>query len=267
MRSRTVGVRYLIGLALWLGMLPAHHARAEDALRIGTERDDAPFSSFDAHGVPTGFSIDLGDEICRRLKTQCVWVGMRFDALIPALRSGRIDAALSEITVTPARSAQVLFTAPLTQTGGILIVPSLSEITNDPESMRGKTIGVQMGTTHQAYADQVLAKTAGVRLFQKQSEAFDALQAGRIDATLCDMALGHDWLEQHSGSFRFGDRPITDPKRYGSQTAVALPIGHEQMRGRIDAAIKAMQDDGTFTAINRRYFSYSVAPGAFGDPF
>ena len=252
---------------LWLCLGATRSARAADPFRIGTEDDNAPFSSFDSHGRPAGFSIDLGDALCLRLKLHCAWVGMRFDGLIPALQAGRIDAAISEITVTPARSTQVLFTRPVTQMGGILIVPALSEITNRPSSMKGKTIGVQSGTTHEAYADQVLAPTARLRRYQKQAQAFTDLEAGRIDATLCDMELGHEWLEAHSGSFRFADRPITDPARYGDETAIALPLGHGAVREQFDDAIKAMSRDGSFASLNRRYFTYSIAPGSFGDPF
>ena len=241
-------------------------ARAAEALRMGTELDNPPFSSLDASGTWSGFNTELGQAICARLKRPCVWAGMRFEALIPALLDRRVDAVLAEITVTPARSAQVLFTRPVTVAGGMLIVPQMSSITDEPASMRGKVIGVQQGTTHEAYARAVFGRTAALRFYATQDDAFADLLAGRIDATLCDMELGHAWLEQHAGAFRFADQPITDKAFYGAGTAIALRPGEDRLRAQLDFAIGSIFADGTFATINRRYFSFSIAPGSFGQP-
>ncbi len=257
------GRRIVLGasMALLLG-----RARAAEPLRIGTELNNPPFSSLDASGTWSGFNIDLGKAICARLARPCVWAGMRFDALIPALLGRRVDAVLAEVTVTPARSAEVLFTRPVTAAGGMLIVPEMSSITNDPARMRGKVIGVQEGTTHEAYARAVLARTAALRFYTTQDDAFADLLAGRIDATLCDMELGHAWLEEHAGAFRFADQPITDRTYYGAGTAIAVRPGDDRLRAELDHAIVSVFADGTFATIDRRYFSFSIAPDSFGDP-
>ncbi len=235
-------------------------------LRFGTEADDAPFSSIAANGAPAGFSVDIGNELCRRIGVRCAWVTMPFKNLIPSIDDNRIDAAISQITVTPARSEKVLFTDPVTRTGGLLIVPTLSTMTNKPDSMRGKTLGVQSGTTHEAYADAVLSAFVSIRRYATQAQAFDALAAGKVDATLSDLEIGHEWLEAHSGNFRFADRPIVDPVRYGSTTAIALRRGDDGLRARLDRALSSMVHDKTFARINRQYFTFSVEPGSFGDP-
>ena len=247
------GLRSLALLCLASAAMMVRHSHAGEPFRLGTEADDAPFS-------------DVGNEICRRLRLDCEWTGMGFGGLIPALLAGRIDAAVSQITVTPQRASQVMFTEAVTQTGGILIVPDLSEMTNSLSSMRGKKIGVQSGTTHETYARQVLGGVAQVRLYSTQAAAFADLLAGRIDATLCDMELGHGWLELHSGQFRFADRAIIDPARYGSHTAIALRPGSDALRAKFNEAIDGMVADGTFAAINKKYFTFSIAPATFGNP-
>jgi lysine/arginine/ornithine transport system substrate-binding protein len=244
----------------------ASSGRADDPLRIGTETDNPPFSARDPSGTWSGFNIDLGEAICARISRPCVWVGLTFNALIPAVLGRRIDAALSEITVTPARAAEVMFTHPVTDAGGILIVPQQSGITNDPASMAHKVIGVQTGTTHEAYARAVLGRSAELRLYPDQASAFDDLVAGKIDATLCDMELGHAWLETHAGLFRFADQAITARAYYGQGTAIALRRGDDRLRAQLDGAIDAVFKDGTFAAINTRYFPFSIAPGSFGAP-
>ena len=235
-------------------------------LRFGTEADNAPFSSVNSAGVPEGFSVDVGNEICRRLKVVCAWSEMKYGALLPSVENGSIDAALAEITVTPDRAARVEFTHPVTQTGGMLVVGATSEITDDPASMKGQVIGVQAGTTHELYAAQHFAQVARVEAYATQQQAFGDLISGRVNAVLCDVKLAYAWLEAHSGTFRFADKAIVAPPVYGADTAIAVRLGNDALRARIDYALNAMVRDGTFSTITRRYFAFSVAPGSFGDP-
>ena len=234
-------------------------------LRFGTEADNPPFSSVGAGGAPEGTSVEVGNELCRRLAVVCAWSEMKFGSLLPSVENGSIDAALAEITVTPARSARIEFTQPVTETGGMLVVGATSDITDDPASMKGQAIGVQAGTTHETYAAQHFAGIARVEAYATQQQAFADLLAGRVNAVLCDVKLAYAWLEGHSGTFRFADHAIVAPPVYGADTAIAVRQGNDQLRARIDFALRAMMRDGTFSTITKRYFAFSVAPGSFGD--
>ena len=259
-RGGAPGIALLVLMVLLAG--PSRAA----ALRVGTEADNPPFSELGSGGAPEGFNVDVGNEICRRLGTVCAWSEMKFDGLLPSVENGSIDAALAEITVTPARSARVEFTQPVTETGGMLVVGATSEITDDPASMKGQVIGVQAGTTHELYAAQHFAGAARVEAYATQQQAFADLIAGRLNAVLCDVKVAYAWLEGHSGTFRFADHAIVAPPVYGANTAIAVRQGNDALRARIDFALKAMMRDGTFATITRRYFAFSVAPGSFGDP-
>ncbi len=57
-------------------------AALPQSIRIGTDATYAPFSSKDAKGDFVGFDIDLGNELCSRIKVKCTWVGSDFDSLI-----------------------------------------------------------------------------------------------------------------------------------------------------------------------------------------
>ena len=149
-------------------------AAAGNAVRIGTEADDAPFEIIGPDGALHGFDIDLGNALCARAHLRCTWVNMDFDGLIPALGAHRIDAAMSQISVTPARARAVLFTSPVSATESVVVAPTDSTIRNaDPSSLRGHTIGVQSGTTHQIYARTVLGAAVTVQVYQTQQEYRD----------------------------------------------------------------------------------------------
>ena len=233
---------------------------AADTIRIGTEADDAPFESIGPDGKPAGFDIDVGNAVCARAKFTCRWVNMDFDGLIAALDAHRIDAALSQISVTPDRAKRVLFTDPTSRTSGVLVAMIGSGITDDAKTLKGKTVGVQSGTTHETYAKMAFAPGATVQVYQTQLQAFQDLRAGRIDVTLCDQGAAFLWLETHAGTFGFAGKPISDPSVFGTGTAIALRTGDTVMKRRFDEALHSIYRDGTYAAINAKYFPFSIAP-------
>ena len=161
-------------------------------LRIGTEPDYAPFEFKDASGTLQGFEIELGQAICRRAALDCQYVSMDFDGLIPALDAHKIDAALSQISVTPARRAAILFTDPLTTVQAQLIAAKDAAINADPASLQGKTIGVQLGSAAagivKGFEDKLKASGkpgfAEIKQYEHYPEAYQDLLNKRTDAVV-----------------------------------------------------------------------------------
>jgi polar amino acid transport system substrate-binding protein len=68
--------------------------------------------TFQANGKHTGFDIELSILLGEILGKKIEIIDMSFDALIPALQTGKIDFALSDFTVTEERKKLVNFTVP-----------------------------------------------------------------------------------------------------------------------------------------------------------
>jgi lysine-arginine-ornithine-binding protein len=250
--------RAAIGILISLLLLTV--AARGETVRIGTEADDAPFESVGPDGKPAGFDIDLGNAICARAKLTCQWVNMDFDGLVAALDAHRIDAAMSQISVTPDRAKRVLFTEPVSRTAGVLVATIGSGVTDDPRTLKGKTVGVQSGTTHETYAKMTYGPVGTVQVYQTQLQAFQDLLAGRIDATLCDQGAAFKWLEAHAGTFGMAGKPISDPAVFGTGTAIAVRLGDAALRKKLDDGLASVLGDGTYAGINARYFPFSIAP-------
>jgi ABC-type amino acid transport substrate-binding protein len=69
-------------------------------IRFGVDPSYPPFESKAANGSLVGFDIDLGNALCAKLNAKCVWVENDFDGMIPALQARKIDAVLSDMSVT-----------------------------------------------------------------------------------------------------------------------------------------------------------------------
>jgi len=142
----------LVALALTLSMT----ALAEDTeLTVGTNAEFAPFEFIGDDGNPTGIDIDLFNAIGEKIGMTIKFENMSFDALIPALSSGKIEAASSGMTITEERKQSVLFSDPYYQASQKIIVKADSAIKAEAD-LAGKHIGVQLGTTGDLYVTHTL---------------------------------------------------------------------------------------------------------------
>lgn len=90
---------------------PAPNVQSKGMLKMGTCANLEPFS-FQSNGKITGLDVELSQLIGERLGKNIEIVDMNFEALIPALQSGKIDFALSNFNVTEERKKLILFSQP-----------------------------------------------------------------------------------------------------------------------------------------------------------
>jgi lysine/arginine/ornithine transport system substrate-binding protein len=248
--------------ACTLAVFGAAPVRADQAtVTIGTEADYAPFEYKDANGKLQGFEIELGNALCARAKLKCTYVNMAFDSMIAALQSKKIDAVLSQMSITPAREKVVDFTKPITITPARFIAKKGSGITEDPATLKGKTIAVQSGTTEENYYNTKLKGIAQVKVYTGQDEAYQDLSAGRVDAALADETIGFDWLKKtgKAAGFDFAGKELNDEAIFGKGAGIAIRKG-DPLRLKLNAAFDAAVKDGTYKKINDEYFPFSILP-------
>ena len=68
------------------------------ALVMGTNCEFEPFEYLDENGDPTGFDVGFAQYLCAEMGYTLTIENMDFDALIPALQSGRIDFIAAGLT-------------------------------------------------------------------------------------------------------------------------------------------------------------------------
>jgi lysine/arginine/ornithine transport system substrate-binding protein len=132
----------VLALSLMMGICSASSAFAAlpQSIRIGTDATYAPFSSKDAKGDFVGFDIDLGNELCSRIKVKCTWVGSDFDSLIPSLKAKKIDAIISSLSITEKRQQEIAFSDKLYAADSRLIAAKGSPIQPTLESSKASML-------------------------------------------------------------------------------------------------------------------------------
>lgn len=249
-------------LVLIAGAASATAARAADpgTLRIGTEGSYPPFEYRDESGTLKGFDIDSGNAICAAMKVKCTWLPQDFDGLIPALKAGKIDMVISSLTMTPDRAKVIDFTKPYYISGSQFVAAKNSGITDDPATLKGKTVGVQSGTIHQAYMEQNLPEIAE-KSYNTVQEAELDLEAGRVDALLADKLVTYDWLAKtgQAKGFDYVGKPLTGPLVTG-QIAIGIRKGDTALAQRLNAAIDQYLADPAYDRLSGAYFPFSIRP-------
>jgi putative lysine/arginine/ornithine/histidine/octopine transport system substrate-binding protein len=237
-------------------------ADAGGVVRIGTLANYPPFEYSSDSGSPKGMEIELGKRYCALAHLQCKWVTLPFTQLIPSLLADKIDAVLAQLSVTAKREAEVSFTAPVTYNSVVLLGPKSSSITDDPQTMRGKTIGVGADTVEAAWAQSHLHGIATIRPYNDGELELQDLRDHKLDAVITDQPAAYDFLREGGKfDFTFLGKPLDDQMILGAgNTAIAVRKDDVALREAFDAAINAVRQDGTFEKVSAMYFPFSMQP-------
>ena len=111
----------------------------DGVLLVGTDSSFAPFEFLAEDGKNfTGFDMDLIRAIGKELGYKVVVQNMGFDATVPALRTGIVDAVIAGMTINEKRKKFVDFSDPYYTSGLIIMVPSSDTTTKSIKDLEGK---------------------------------------------------------------------------------------------------------------------------------
>ncbi|MDB5931525.1 MAG: Cystine-binding protein, partial [Polaromonas sp.] len=155
---------------------------------VGANVGNVPWEFQDAGGKIVGFEIDLVNEVAKRAGKTVQIENIPFNGLFSAVQSGRIQIAVSSITITPKRLESVAFAQPYYDSDQSLSVLKTAKI-QKLEDTAGKTIGVDTGSTGDMYATQNTAKykIASISRYEGLAPAMLDLASGRIDGYISDI--------------------------------------------------------------------------------
>lgn len=236
-------------------MLLGGAAQAAEKLRIGTEGAYPPFNQIDASGQVVGFDLDIAHALCAKMQVECEVVTSDWDGIIPALNARKFDFLIASMSITEERKGAVDFTDPYYSNKLQFIAPRSVDFKTDADSLEGKVIGAQRATIAGMWLEDNLADVVDVKLYDTQDNAYLDLTAGRIDGILADKFVNWEWLKSKAGQdFEFKGEPVYDDDKIG----IAVRKGDDALRERLNAALKAIVEDGTYQKINDKYFPFNI---------
>ena len=233
-------------------------AAAAEPLRVATNAVFPPFEFHDSKtGGMQGYEVDLITAMAKVMGRELKLEQMGFDAIIPAIISGTIDAGASGFSITPERGKRVNFTIPFYQSGlTILIAKGNEGKIKNFDDLKGKKISVQIGTTSQTYAKKI--EGVEVSTFNSAGDAILNLVGGNCDAVI-------------------NDKPVTDYilalNKSLAEKTVHLPVlatadnfamvtakDNKALCDEMNAAMRKLKADGTFDKIYEKWFGRAPEP-------
>ncbi len=231
-------------------------------VRIGTEGAYPPFNELTPDNQLVGFDIDVAKALCEKMKVECEFVTQDWDGMIPALLAGKYDAIIASMSITPERAEKVAFTGKYYNTPPALAVPKDSAIQGaSPEDVAGKAIGAQSSTTHSRYVEQFY-KDAQLKMYPTADEYKLDLQNGRLDGAVDDVVVLSEWLDTPDGACcKIAGTIEPVEEIHGEGAGIAIRKEDTDLVEMFNKAIQEIRADGTYEAINKKYFDFDVYGG------
>lgn len=121
------------------------------------------------------------------------------------------------------------------------------------EDLKGKTVGVQLGTTGDIYmSDEVGGDLdiAGVEQYNKAADAVQALLSNKIDAVCIDDQVAKKFAEANADTLT-----ILDTAYAVEDYAACISKENTELTAQFNEAIAALKTDGTLDAILDKYIN------------
>jgi polar amino acid transport system substrate-binding protein len=221
-----------------------------DTIRPGTLTvgSDIPYPPFELGRAPDydGFDIELINEIATRLELETEIKDTPFDTIFRDLAQGKFDVVISGSTITDERERAVDFGDPYFLAEQSLLVQEDSDI-ETIEDLSGRTVGVQKGTTGEAYVKEE-APDATVRSYGDLDDAFNALVAGQVDAVMFDLPGTQEAARTKEGL------EVRESYDTGEEFGIAFQEDADALREAVNGALAEIKDDGTFAELYSEWF-------------
>ena len=244
-------MKKILAIAL-ICMLTLTGMAMAETLKMGTNASFPPYEFYDDEsGEIVGIDAEVAAAICEKLGYELEIVDMDFDAIIPAVTTGKIDFGMAGMTVTEERLQSVDFTTSYATGIQSVIVKEDSDITSvDDLFAEGAShkIGVQQGTTGDLYCSWDIEDEGlgSVERYKNGTDAVLALTSGKVDCVVIDNEPAKNYIAANEGL------KILDTEYAVEDYAIALAKDSE-LTEKINAALEELIADGTVQAIIDKY--------------
>ena len=266
-----------------LAFAPAAFAKDWKTVVIGMEGAYEPWNLTDSSGKIVGFEPDLIMDVCKRAGLECKIIAQDWDGMIPGLKAGKFDVIMDGMSITDERKKEIDFSKSYAASPGAFLAPKDSPLTKAPSAgtlvnldkdaavgdaaikgvqaaLKGKTLGVQVSTTHANFASQYMKGVADVKEYKTIDDRDLDLKSGRIDASLDDYPA----MVATAGKPDAKDLAIVGPRFiggvFGAGTGLGIRKSDTDLTAKFDKALTEAIADGTVKKLSEQWFKVDMTP-------
>jgi polar amino acid transport system substrate-binding protein len=227
---------------------------SQGVLTVGTELPAPPFwIGKDYDSLTGGFEVDLSKEIGKRLGLNTVkYVEMPFSGLV-AGQQCPCDINFSQVTITEERDRVVDFTEPYFNANqGVLARKGVT--VNSLADAKNLKWGAQLNTTGASYISDTIQPATEAQIFDRTVDAFQALNAGQIDAVLLDTPIVLGAVEE--GQVRNAE--VAGQFKTGEVYGGVVNRGSPNLE-TFNQVIRTLKSEGFIDGLFQKYFAEQAA--------
>jgi len=237
-----------------------------ETLRVGMECTYAPFNFKNADGDLDGYDVDVAKGVAELIDADLEFVCQKWDGMIPALLANKFDIVVASMSITEKRLEKMDFSDTYRISVGRLVGKkdsgwNLFDDAGKPiaANFAGLKVGLERATTYSDWFESVLPE-ADVVLYDTNEALYLDLVNGRTDMIMTNPMKAHlRFLSKEDGAgFEFVSPQIDEPKYFGIGVGIGLRQGNDELKARLNAAIKTLTDDGSLEKYALKYFPFAI---------
>lgn len=205
-------------------------------LVVGLSAGYAPYefhATINGKDTIVGFDISIAEKIAADMGVKLKIVELNFDALLGALKTGKIDVIISGMSPTPERLKEVNFSHSYMEVEQTILIRKEDQksfkTVNDFNQIN---VGVQKQSTQEALAEKELIGSQLVSL-AKGADVVLNLQNKKVDAAVLESVVAEAYASQDPNLI-ISDVAFTDGQK---ETAIALPKNAPVLEEKINDSI------------------------------
>ncbi|WP_437880089.1 ABC transporter substrate-binding protein [Pseudomonas sp. LRF_L74] len=251
-RNAIAGLLRPITSLLLAGSLAFAGVVQAETYKVGTTKSGMPFTFLDLGSEEIqGFVPDLMQAISQEQHFSYELVPSGFDALIPAIGSGKIQIIAAPMYITAEREKVVDFTQPIYTYGeGLLQQSSDDTDYKELSDLAGKVVGVETGTTF----IEILQKRGDIKAIKTYSSSVDLMRdvaLGRADVGLWDAPILAFQLQKNANP-KLKLAPHYRAQMSGS-IGFSVKEGNREVLNKLNDGLDALKKDGRLEALLKKW--------------
>jgi PAS domain S-box-containing protein len=218
-------------------------------LRVGIDVDGEPMTFVDAKGVPSGFAVEIMNNVAREMGFQVVYVPKPWQGMFDDFKAGRTDA-LANIAYTNKRATFIAFSVPNIVMNGAIFVRKGDRSIKSAGDLRDHRVSVNLnGAPYEYLAAHGWAQHI-VPTVTLRDSLRDVLE-GRADAALDARIIGlKDIRDDHLVGIAVVDVVVPD---FAPRLHIGLQPGTAARLALINEGLARLHADGTYDRIYEKW--------------
>lgn len=211
-------------------------------LVLGTSPDYPPFEflvSEGGKGNVVGADIELAKKLAEKMGVELEIKTIDFDALIPALQSGKVDVVITGMSPTEERKKNIDFSDIYFQgKNGVIVKKGDAGKYKTEDDLKKAKLGVQKGSTQETYIKDTL-KVTGYKGLTAVPDLVMDLKNGNVDAIVLNDKVAGINATKYDGVEIVKDIKMTSA---GEEEAMAIAVKKGDNKDLIELMNKVIKD-------------------------